>query len=248
MRALPLLLAVFLLIAPAAARAAPQGSVRVLECSPALDAAGRSVTFEGRMRTQRGSATMAMRFTLQLRAPEQRRWRRLAAEGFDQWLESAPAVRRYTYAKTVRALPVPASYRVLVRYRWLDEDGAVLARARAISAPCAQPDLRPDLVARRLDVTASPDPALDRYAVLVRNAGGGAAAPSAVRLDVPGGPPALAAVPALAAGESRRLVLTAPACAAGAALAATVDATGVVAESDEAANVITAICPSQPGG
>jgi hypothetical protein len=243
MRVLPLVLAGLLLLAPAAAGAAPQGSVRVLECSPALDAAARSVTFEGRMRAQRGSAIMAMRFTLQLRAPEQRRWRRLAAEGFDVWLESAPAVRRYTYAKTVRGLPVPASYRVLVRFRWLDDDGAVLARSRTLSAGCAQPDLRPDLVARRLDVAPSPDPALDRYAVLVRNAGGGAADASAVRLDVPGREPALAPVPALAAGESRRLVLTAPACAAGAALAATVDATGVVAESDEAANVITALCP-----
>jgi hypothetical protein len=252
MRVLPLCLVTLLLAAPDVAAATPHahvttagaGSVRVLECSAALDPAARSATFEGRMRAQRGSVAMAMRFTLQLRTPAERRWRRQTAEGFDAWLPSQPAVRRYTYAKTVRGLPVPASYRVLVRFRWLDEEGAVVARSQVVSAACLQPDLRPDLVARRLDVGPGPDPALDRYAVLVRNAGGGAAGASAVRLDVPGRPATLAPVPPLAAGESRRVVLTAPACAAGAVVAATVDATAVIAESDEAANVISAACPS----
>ena len=139
---------------------------------------------------------------------------------------------------------MPASYRVLVRFRWLDADGAVVVRSQALSAACAQPDLRPDLVGRRLGVAPAADPALALYDVVVRNGGGGPAAASAVRLDVPGGPPALVPVPALVAGESRRLVVTAPACAPGSTLAATVDATGVVPESDEAANVITAACPS----
>jgi hypothetical protein len=244
MRALPLSLLLLLLAPAEAGAAAPAASVRVLECSPALDAASRSVTFEGRMRARRGSVTMAMRFTLQVRAPERRRWRRLAAAGFDTWLPSEPAVRRFTYDKTIRGLPVPASYRVLVRYRWADAEGEVVARSRALSGACAQPDLRPDLVGRRLDVAPAPDPALAVYTVVVRNGGDGPAAASAVRLDVPGGPPALAPVPALEAGESRRLAVTAPLCAPGSTLAATVDATGVVVESDEAANVITANCPS----
>ena len=94
MRVLLLSVAALLVSAPGAP-AAPPGSVRLLECTPALDPAERSVTYEGRMRPLAGTVTMAMRFTLQART-DGLRWRRVAAEGFDTWLESQPGVRRYT--------------------------------------------------------------------------------------------------------------------------------------------------------
>jgi hypothetical protein len=227
---------------PAAAAAAPAG-VRVLECTPALDAAARSVTFEARMRPARRSVTMALRFTLQARTDGALRWRRVAAPGFGVWLRSAPGVRRYTYARTVRNLPVPATYRTVVRFRWLDGAGRVLARARAVSAACAQPDLRPDLVARRLDVLPAPDPETRRYAILVRNTGATGAAASVLAVDLAAGPHVTAPVPGLAAGESRTVAVTAPACAPGGVVSATVDARDEVDEADEGGNVITVICP-----
>jgi hypothetical protein len=226
---------------PHAVAAAPPGTVRVLECSPAPDSALRSVTFEARMRPARRSVTMALRFTLQARAAGER-WRRVAAEGFDAWLTSEPSVRRFVYDRTVRNLAAPASYRAVVRFRWLDEDGAVVAAARAVSAPCSQPDLRPDLEPRRLDVQPVADPDLRRYAVLIRNAGEGAAEASTLRLDA-AGRALSAAVPALAPGEARVVALTAPACAPGSAVAATADAGGVVDEADEDDNAVTATCP-----
>src|SRR4051794_26657410 len=119
MRSLLLSLAALLLVAPGAA-AAPPGSVRVLECTPGLAPEERSVTFEGRMRPVARSVTMALRFTLQARTPDDARWRHVAADGFDTWLPSEPGVRRYTYEKTVRNLVVPASYRTTVRFRWQD--------------------------------------------------------------------------------------------------------------------------------
>src|SRR3712207_247918 len=99
MRTILLSVAALLLAAPSAA-AAPSGAVRVLERTPALEEPERSVTFEGRMRPIARSVTMALRFTLQARAPEEGGWRRLHAEGFDVWLHAEPGVRRYTYAKT----------------------------------------------------------------------------------------------------------------------------------------------------
>jgi hypothetical protein len=251
MRALPLVLATLLLAAPAAPAAAssPGGAVpaapsavRVLECTPALEPAARSVTFEARMRPVRRSVTMALRFSLQSRSRDGGRWRRVAAEGFDAWLPSEPSVRRYVYAKTVRSLLVPASYRAVVRFRWYDEEGAVVARARAVSPPCAQPDLRPDLVPRRLE--ALPAAAgLRRYAVVVRNAGAGAAGASTLQLDVGGAASVSAPVPALAPGEARSVAVTGPACVAGLGVTATVDAGDAVDEADEAANVLAAPCP-----
>ena len=54
-------------------------------------------------------------------------------------------------------LSAPAAYRTVVRFRWLDADGAVLARSRATSRVCRQPDLRPDLAATLIEVAPPTD-------------------------------------------------------------------------------------------
>jgi len=246
MRSLLLSVAVLLAAAPGAA-AATSGAVRVLECTSALDPAQRTVTFEGRMRPTARSATMEMRFTLQTRTPDAARWRRLEAEGFDTWLASAPGVRRYTYAKTVRNLVAPAAYRTTVRFRWLDAAGVVLARSSAVSPSCAQEDVRADLAPRSLDVLPAPDPAQRSYAVLVRNAGASSGAASQLRLDVSGRPSVLADVPPLEPGESTTVSVLAPACVPGDPIVAVVDPAGHVDESDEDDNTVEAVCPPVGG-
>ncbi|HWT25220.1 MAG TPA: CARDB domain-containing protein [Solirubrobacteraceae bacterium] len=243
MRTLLLSIAALLLAAPPAA-AVPSGSVRVLECTPALEESERSVTFEGRMRPIARTVTMALRFTLKARSADDAGWRRLHAEGFDVWLQSEPGVRRYIYAKTVRNLLAPAAYRATVRFRWLDAAGRVIARSSAVSATCAQPDLRADLVLRGIDAQPLPDPGLRRYEVLLENAGAGGSGASVLRLDVPGRPLATATVAPLAAGESRAVSVVAPACAPGDALVATADAAGQVEEADEDANAVEVACPA----
>ena len=243
MRSFLLSIAALLVAAPGAA-AAPSGSVRVLECTSALDPAERVVTFEGRVRSTARSATMQMRFTLQARTPDGARWRRLDAEGFDTWLQSEPGVRRYSYAKTVRNLVAPAAYRTTVRFRWLDAAGVVLARSSAVSPSCAQEDMRPDLVPRTLDVLPAPDPGRRRYAVLVRNAGASASGPAQLRLDVAGRASATADVPPLDAGESTTVAVIAAACTPGDPVVAVLDPAGHVDEADEDGNTIEVACPS----
>jgi subtilase family serine protease len=62
-------------------------------------------------------------------------------------------------------------------------------------------------------------------------------------VDPAAGPHVTAPVPGLAAGESRTVAVTAPACAPGGVVSATVDARDEVDEADEGGNVITVICP-----
>jgi hypothetical protein len=230
--------------AAATAGASPGATVKVTGCTEGLDLAQRSVTFEGRMRPIAGTVTMGLRFVLQAQTPGDPRWRHVTADGFDRWLPSAPGVRRYTYAKTVRSLLAPASYRATVRFRWLDADGQVLDQDDAVSAVCIQDDLRPDLVPRRIDVQpAAGDTGQHRYGVLVRNAGATASGAFGVRLDVPGLPSATATATALGSGESRVVTVTAPACAPGDTVTAVVDPAGLVDEADEDANVVSVACP-----
>ena len=226
---------------PAAADAA---TVKLVDCVPALDPVARTATFQARVRAAGDSARMQVRFTLQVREAAAIAWRRVAAPKLDEWLTSAPGVSRYSYAKTVQNLSAPATYRMLVRFRWLDAGGDAVARSRATSRSCRQPDMRPDLEATRIDVTAPLAPGPARYAVELFNAGRSAAPAFTVTLSA--GELLLdpVAVAGLAPGELRVLELTGPSCAPGAALTATVDPELAVDERDEEDNVLVATCPA----
>jgi hypothetical protein len=133
MRRTLLICALILCAFPAAASAA---SVKLVECAPQA----RMAMFEARLGARSGSERMQVRFTLLVRNAALHEWRRVAADGLDAWLTSAADVGRYSYAKTVQNLSAPAAYRMVVRFRWLDADRALLARARATSRSCRLPE------------------------------------------------------------------------------------------------------------
>jgi CARDB len=229
-RALPIA-ALALLAFPAAAGAA---SVRLVECAPALAPAERSATFEARVHPVHGSERMQVRFTLQVRRPGLPGWRRVPAA--EEWHTSFPGVRRYSYSRTVRNLAAPASYRTVVRFRWLDEHGDVIRRSRAVSRVCRQPDMRPDVAATA--IVAVPG----GYEVSLRNDGRTAAGPLDVALTAGSNALAPVVLDGLAAGEQRTALFSGPPCAPGEPLTATADAAGAVAERDEHDNVLVAPC------
>jgi hypothetical protein len=225
--------------------------VKVVDCVPALDPLERTATFEARMRAARGSERMQVRFSLQVREDALRGWRRVPAEGFDTWLTSLPDVRRYSYEKTLVNLTAPAAYRTVVRFRWLGAEGEIVKSARRTSAACRQPDMRPDLEVRRIDVLPAADAAMRHYAVLVRNAGRSDADPFAATLRAGDDELGTTAVLALAAQTSRVVTFTGPACAPGAPLLVTLDPGETVDERDESDNAFAATCPgvgSAPAG
>jgi hypothetical protein len=226
---------------PAVADAA---SVKVVDCVPALDPAARTTTFEARMRPARGSERMQVRFTLQMREDGLHLWRRVPAEGFDSWLSSLAGVRRYSYAKTVVNLAAPASYRTVVRFRWLDADGAVVKSARITSASCRQPDMRPNLVARSVEVLPGPDADTRRYAITLRNDGRADAGPFTALLDVSDAELAPLSVLDLPASTQRVVTFIAPPCTAGAPLTVTLDPDETVDERHEDDNVLVVPCPA----
>jgi CARDB len=235
-----LMTTLLLLAFPAAADAA---TVKVVDCVPALDPAARTATFEARVRAARGSERMQVRFTLQVREDVLSGWRKVAATGFDTWLTSMAGVRRYSYSKTVTNLAAPAAYRTVVRFRWLDEDGEAVKSARVISASCRQPDLRPDLEPRRVEVLPSADPDTRSYAVALRNAGRTDAAPFVATLAVGDDQPLPLAVLGLPAGVQRIVTFIAPPCTAGSQLTVTLDPGEAVDERDEDDNVLVTPCP-----
>lgn len=234
------------LAAPATASAAPIGSARLLTCDSALDPADRMATFEGRMRTVRGATRLQMRFTLQSRNKEQVSWHALPAPGFGRWLSSDTGVGRYVYTKRVVALFAPASYRTLVRFRWLGRGGRRIASDRSTSPICRQADLRPNLRPLGIAARAGADAEHARYVVPVANRGKSAAGPFDVVVTVDGTTLTPAQTPELAPGERALVEVEGPPCTAGSMLTVDVDPTGAVDERVEADNRLSVTCSGAP--
>jgi hypothetical protein len=241
---------VVLLAVPSAAAAAPAtvpeggvATVRLTDCTTAVDQAARSAVFEGEMRAARGTQRLQMRFTLQARPGGQARWARVEAPKLDTWVSADPGKRGYVYVKRVDNLLAPADYRMLVRFRWLDVRGRPLGTAKRISRLCHQPDPRPDLRLGDVRVRPGTSPDLRRYVIAVRNSGETGAGAFVVGFTPAGGPQQRQTVDGLQAAERATLRFEAPACTPGSALDIAIDADDQVDEAFEGDDEVTVACP-----
>jgi hypothetical protein len=242
--ALALLALAALAPAPLARAAEPTARVVMTACTTGLDPQDRTVTYEGRMRRLSGTRRMQMRFTLQVRARAATKWTAVKGPGLNVWVTSNTGVARYSFSKHIENLGAPASYRVMVRFRWLDAQARRVDDRRITSRTCRQPDLRPDLRAKRIDVENAGDPARRRYVVVVRNDGATAAGAFDVALDLSAGAPlGDQHVVDLGRGASTLVTFEGPRCDPGDMLTATVDPGGLVAEADEGDNALVVPCP-----
>lgn len=116
------------------------GGVAVLEeCVSTGAQAERAATFAGEMTALPGTVRMAIRIDVEERAPGDAEFHTVVAPGLGVWRPSDPKVKVYKYLKQVTNLSMPASYRGLVRFRWIGSKGHVLRRAERLTAKCLQP-------------------------------------------------------------------------------------------------------------
>lgn len=217
----------------------PALSAAVETCSASALPAQRVVSFVGSMPAVAGAVRMQMRFDLERRRRGERQWRRLrGVAGFGRWESSAPARAGFVFHKRVDGLRVPASYRALVGFRWLDDNGRIVRRARRTTASCVQPDMRPNLVPGVLTGVLDTRPGLAVYKLVVRNAGRSAAGPFSVRVGS-----GLTEVRGLQAQAERTVIVVAPICLAGTSTLAVVDSDRRVQESHERGNGARRRCP-----
>jgi hypothetical protein len=229
------------LLAAAPAHASATARVVVLHCTKGLEAAGRSVTFEGRIAAIPRARKMQMRFTLQARTPDAG-WAKVPAPGFRAWITAPRGLGLFLYDKTVDQLLAPASYRAVVDFRWRNAAGRVIRRARVTSRSCHQPDPRPDLTAATLAVQPAAEPGKRRYTATLVNAGRGPAGPFEVDFTREGALLGSVQLGGLDARSERRIAIPAVACTPGEQIAVVVDATHEVDESDETDNVLSVVC------
>jgi hypothetical protein len=236
-------LAVFLVLAaPAAAQTVPTRA-GLDACHPGAAPLDRYAVFSAQMGSVPQSAKMQLRFDLQVSLGGGK-FRRVQAPGLGAWRSSAPGVDIFRYRKQVANLQSGASYRALVRFRWLDADGKTLQSRERKTKTCKQPDLRPDLVVGDIDAQPAGQPGRARYTVVVRNTGRSATPTSfGVSLSVGGVAQPPQTVQPLGAGDEQTLVFSGPRCDAVHQLRVTVDSDVSIDESSESDNTRTVPCP-----
>ena len=155
------------------------------------------------------------------------------------WHNSRQNVERFSYSQTVNGMTPGDSYRVVVRFRWVDGSGHVIRRAKRTSAACVQPGL-PNLTVRGIAIASGSTVGTAVYRVTVANYGNGPASRIGVALytDV-GHLVDSRTINHLGRGEVKTVKITGPSCET---VRAVVDPENRIAESNESDNSYSRLC------
>jgi len=119
-------------------------AVTLEECVTATVQEQRAIAFSAEMTAVPGTVRMAMRIDLEERAPGEPEFHTVTSSGLGVWRSSDPKVKVYKYLKQVTNVSAPASYRGLVRFRWLNAKGHAIKRAERLTGRCLQPGVPPE--------------------------------------------------------------------------------------------------------
>jgi hypothetical protein len=133
----------------------PTASATLEGCVTASEPEERAVTFAGEMSTIAGSTKMEMRIDVLERMPRELVFHSVTAPGLSVWRTSAPGVKTYKYLKEITNLAAPASYRAVVRFRWLNAKGHTIKSLEARTPHCTQ-TAPPSEVLKRSEEPAPP--------------------------------------------------------------------------------------------
>jgi hypothetical protein len=114
-------------------------SASVEQCVPAAVQTERSATFTAQMTATANTQRMAIQMEIQEWTPTDPSFHTILAPGLGAWSQSETGVKIYKFVKQFTNLTAPGSFRALVRYRWLDGRGHVIAHTQRRTPLCQQP-------------------------------------------------------------------------------------------------------------
>jgi hypothetical protein len=103
--------------------------------------AERSATFVGEMTAVPGTARMGMRFELLEKAEGEPTPHAVASPGLGTWLRSSPGIKTYKNLDKVVDLSAPATYRAVIRFRWMNARNRPIKTLELRTPRCTQPAL-----------------------------------------------------------------------------------------------------------
>lgn len=237
--------------------ASTHSSLQTLVCHHGLVAGRRLVSVTAVMRPLTGTVSMRMRF--QLRETQKGKTSFVQGGDLGHWIAPHPATLgrlpadMWIVRHPVTGLAVPANYRFRVSFRWSGPGGRTIGQTVRWSGDCRQPDMRPNLVVKSIDVQPGAGSGSNQdYVAEIANTG----LTAARNVEVQFSPAPGAAQPAQTVTirklrpHSRHWVkFVGPACTASTDPTVTVDPLHHINDIDPANNSLTAPCPpaTSPG-
>ena len=235
--------------------ALPRAQLRNFSCHRAVSPISRQISVWALMRPLLRTRKLQERWVLLSRTSPGTPFTVVPGTNLDTWVSPTdPTLGQrsgdvWKLHKSVSDLAAPAAYRLQATFRWLGAGDRVLGSVQRTTPTCAQPELRPDLQVQSITVQAVPKrPNMNRYVVVIINAGATAAGPFDV-LFAPGGGLPVTTRSELGLRAHRRLqeAFVGPVCNPSSAPSVTVDPAGAVNDFNRANNQLTAVCPATPG-
>ncbi len=242
-------------IVPGAGASTPVAKLRGFSCQRSVNPVGRGVAVSAVMRPLRGTRKLALRFELLTRTKPGSPWTSVPGGDLGAWLtpRNATLGQRpgdvWILNKSVNELAAPAAYKYRVSFRWAGTRNRTLGTAVRMSATCNQPELRPDLLVKSIDVLpVKGHPKLNEYVATIANRGATAARRFRVQFTAGNGSASkYKAVKVLPSHGTATASFEGPACSTSATKSITVDPDGVVDDFDRTNNTKTVDCSSASG-
>lgn len=135
----------------------PPASVKRRICRSGAYYDNRLISFRvrmGRFSDTTDPQNLQMRFEVLQRLNENKRYKKLKADGLGEWFKSSDSATLYQRDLTLTNVETAASYKARVSFRWTSPDGTVTSKRKIVSAPCKQKVPLPKL--KLTNVTAVP--------------------------------------------------------------------------------------------
>ncbi|MGZ4196933.1 MAG: CARDB domain-containing protein [Solirubrobacteraceae bacterium] len=245
-------LAVGVLAATSVSAEPPRTQLTKFMCVTALDPPSRAISVTAVMRPLQDTSKLQIKFQLYARSSNARPFVRVHGGDLNRWVSpSDPTLGQrsadvWSVIKQVVDLKAPATYRVRAIFRWIGAHNKVLATMSRTSASCYQPELRPDLQVKTINVEAVPSNAnANAYVAVIRNRGATAAGPFQVQF-IDGSVVKSHSVQSLPPHSTIRQRFVGPLCTSGPAMV-TADPVDAVDDYDRANNSLTVTCSATAG-
>ena len=240
---------------PGAAASTPVAKLRGFSCHRSVTPVGRTIAASAVMRPLKGTRRMSLRFELLMRTKTGGPWTSVAGGDLGKWVTPPnPTLGQrpgdvWIYNKSVNELGAPAAYRFRFMFRWTGTHNRTLGTTVRTTGTCNQPELRPDLLVKSIDVQpVSGHPKLNLYIPTLSNRGATAARQFRVQFTPGNGTASkYKTIKVLASHASTTVAFEGPACSTSAASTITVDPDGVVDDYNRDNNTMTAVCSSAGG-
>ena len=254
-RAAPMVAAFACLMASAPVQAAPMRSnVTLIACTTGAESLARSATFQATLIRRKGTAQMAVRFSLKKQPATA-----MASPGADDTVVQSVGVKQWTswkrskrgskaplvVTRRIDGLSGPANWYADVEMRWYSASGKLQSKTTIRSKACMQPMYASDLAISSTVIAGGGGDSSPFYiSALVSNVGRVASQPAELVVYSAGTQLARTAVPAIQPGGQSSVGVAVAGCTSGQRLTVAVEQPAGVAEVTLANNESTSLtCP-----